>query len=340
MSFSSRLILFALAVVILVSGCAKKPGTIKGRVTDSQGNPLGGAAVMTIPQNSAALTDTLGNFIIVEVTPGEYSLMAKFDNDSTVKLIGEIRPGGSVTADIVLFKAPPPPPPPPPSPEPVVVESTKVAETPPPPKEMPPIVDPAIASGARVLHLGTSEFIAKYNVESSDNLVWTLRKEKDSKLKFRGGRMFEGYFSGPYHKYWETAARKLEYDGKLWIYIHGPEKVTDNSRAINISIPLGLPASAQIDSVVIEYGMPRFHKGIEPGGIQLRVLGETASGISILMDWEQVDHNENGFIRKQVIEARGSNKKLERINIETDSDGDAISDALIVRPLIYFELRE
>ena len=87
------------------------------------------------------------------------------------------------------------------------------------------MVDPAEKSGVRVLHLGTSEYFKKFEVESSDGLVWTLKNEKDSKLKFPGGVLREGYFAGPYHKYWETAARRLEYDGKVWIYIHGPEKV-------------------------------------------------------------------------------------------------------------------
>jgi hypothetical protein len=58
------------------------------------------------------------------------------------------------------------------------------------------------------------------------------------------------------------------------------------------------------------------------------------------MDWQKVDHSENGLIRKQVVTARGSVKKLERVNIEVDSDGDAFDDALMVRPLVYFNLGE
>jgi hypothetical protein len=212
-------------------------------------------------------------------------------------------------------------------------------EPPPPPKEEPPLTDPILKSGISVLHLGTSEFFKKFQVESSDGLVWELKKEKDSKLRFKGGRLFEGYFAGPYHKYWETAARKLEYDGRIWIYIHGPEKVVDGSRAITIGVPLDLPANAEIDSVVVEFGLPRFPEDYTSGNVQLRLIGETASDITILMDWKRIDHGENGLIKKQVVPLRGANRKLVKINIETDSDGDAYWDDLMVRPLVYFQMR-
>ena len=330
----SATILMVLAT--LIAACAKKPATIKGRVTDTDGRALAGAAVYTIPQQQSTLTDSAGFFIFDEVAPGEYSLLAKYDTDSTVKQIGPIRPGETVTYDMVIFMAPPPPPPPPPPPEPPPDTTPKVEAPPPKPKEPAPITDPALKSGVNVLHLGTSEFIRKYRVESSDGLVWELSTEKDSKLKFRGGRLFEGYFAGPYHKYWETAARKLEYNGRIWIYIHGPETVIDGSRSITIKIPLGLPAEAEIDSIVLEYGMPRFPDEYSPGDVQLRLLGETASDITDLMDWKRVDHAENGLIKKQVIIPRGSNRKLQTIIIETDSDGDASWDALMVRPLVYY----
>jgi hypothetical protein len=321
--------------VLLLSGCAKKPATIKGRVTDSDGVALAAAAVFTIPQQHSTLTDSAGFFVFEEVPPGEYSLMAKYDTDSTVKLLGLIRPGESVTYDIVIFRTPPPPPPAPPPPPPDT--TTKVEAPPPPPKEPPPIEDPAIKPGATVLHLGTSNFIRKFKVESSDDLVWELENARDTKLKFKGGRLFEGYFAGPYHKYWETAARKLEYIGRIWIYIHGPEAVAGDSRAISISVPLGLLPNSEIDSIVVEYGLPRFPDEYSPGDVQLRLLGETASDITVLMDWKRIDHAENGLIKKQVILPRGANRKLVTITIETDSNGDAAWDALMVRPLVYYQ---
>ena len=316
------------------AGCAKKPATIKGKVTNAEGKPLAGAAVFTIPQQMSALSDTSGDFIFDDVPPGEYSLMAKFDSDSTVKIIGEIGPGATITVDLVVFKSEPPPPPPQPKPK----EEPKPKPKP-KPKPDTPLVDPVEKAGGKVLHLGTSEFFKKYEVESSDGLVWSLKKEKDTKLKFQGGLLREGYFAGPYHKYWETAARKLEYDNKVWIYIHGPEKVVGDRRNITITVPLGLPANAEIDSVVIEYGLPKFPDDYTAGTVQLRLLGYTASDITNFMDWHPIDHDENGLIKKEVITPRGANRKLEYIVIDVDSDGDAYWDALIVRPLVFFDLR-
>jgi hypothetical protein len=241
-----------------------------------------------------------------------------------------------VTVDLAIFKTElrRPRRPPPPAPEPKVEEPPK-----PPPKPKPPLTDPALKDGDRVLHLGIADLIRKYNIESSDGLVWRYKDEQVSDLKFKGGRMFGGYFAGPYHKYWETAARMLEYDGKIWVYVHGPEIVVDNSRSITISVPLGLPANAEIDSVIIEYGIPKFSEDYEPGTVQLRLLGETASDITQLMDWMMVDHDENGLLKRRVIIPRGADRKLEYIDIEVDSDGDAYSDALMIRPLVYFSLR-
>ncbi len=331
-------ILFALSILLALAGCAKKPATIKGRVTDADGKALAGAAIFTVPQQQSTLTDSSGFFVFEEVPPGEYSILGKYEADSTVKLIGQIGPGEIVSCDLVIFKTEPPPPPLPPPPPP---DTTKKAPPPPPPppREPPPITDPAVESGANVLHLATSEFIRRYEVESSDGLVWDLKNEKDSKLRFQGGRLFEGYFAGPYHKYWETAARKLEYDGRIWLYVHGPEKVVSGSRAISIGIPLGLPANAEIDSIVIEYGLPRFPDDYSSGDVQLRLLGETASDITDLMEWKRVDHAENGLIKKEVIMPRGANRKLEKISIEVDSDGDAVWDDLMIRPLVYFQLQ-
>jgi hypothetical protein len=315
-------------------GCAKKPAVIRGQITNAEGEPLAGAAVMTVPQQVSTLTDTTGHYMLVDVPPGEYSIMAKFESDSTIKLIGEVAPGATVAADLMIIKTEPPPLPEPPKPK----EEPKPKPKP-KPKPRPPLTDPALTTGAKVLHLGTMEFIRNYEVESSDGLVWSYKDEKATNLKFRGGRLFGGFFAGPYHKYWETAGRMLEYDGKIWLYVHGPEKVVENSRAISIAVPLGLPANAEIDSIIIEYGIPKFSDYYEPGTVQLRLLGETASDITQLMDWKLIDHDENGLIKHQNINPRGANRKLEYIVIEVDSDGDAYADALMIRPLVYFTLR-
>jgi hypothetical protein len=68
------------------------------------------------------------------------------------------------------------------------------------------------------------------------------------------------------------------------------------------------------------------------------MLGETASDIADLMEWKKVDHAENGLIKKQVVMLRGANRKLDKINFEIDSDGDAVWDDLMIRPLVYFQM--
>jgi hypothetical protein len=322
--------MFFIISLLVFYACAKKPAIIQGHVTNADGEPLAGAIVSTIPMQLSSETDSTGYFIVVDVPPGIYSIMAKFEADSTVKMIGEVAPGATVASDIKIVKQEPLIPP---EPEPVVEEPK------PKPKPKPPIVDPVINSGVKVLHLATLDFIRQYEVESSDGLVWTLRKEKEYNPKFRGGRLFDGYFAGPYHEYWETAGRMLEYDGKIWLYVHGPEKVVDNSRAITIAIPLGLPSNTEIDSIVVEYGLPKIAGTYPPGTVQLRMLGETVSDITPLMDWHMIDHDENGLLKKEVISPRGAARKLEYVIIEVDSDGDAYWDALMIRPLVYFELR-
>jgi len=57
------------------------------------------------------------------------------------------------------------------------------------------------------------------------------------------------------------------------------------------------------------------------------------------MDWMMVHHDENGLIKRQTITPRGANRKIEYVDIEVDSDGDAYSDALMIRPLVYFTLQ-
>jgi hypothetical protein len=332
-----KAIILLMGGIIVFVACAKKPATINGKITDAEGQPIAKATVTVVEQEKSTLTDSAGSFVFEELPGGEYTLVAKFESDSTIKQIGLISPGETVGADLVIFRTPPPEPikPPPPPPD----TTKKAEEPPPPPKEEPSITDPILKTGISVLHLGTPEFFKKYEVESSDGLVWELKKEKDSKLRFVGGRLFEGYFAGPYHKYWETAARRLEYDGRIWIYIHGPEKVVEGSRAITVGVPLDLPANAEIDSITVEYGLPRFPEDYTAGDVQLRLLGETASDITVLMDWKRIDHAENGLIKKQLIMLKGANRKLAKINIEVDSDGDAVWDDLMVRPLVYFQMR-
>ena len=110
---SGALFLIISMLMVLLSGCAKKPATIKGTVTDEDGEPLGGAAIFSVPQRYSTLTDTLGNFSLEGVEPGQYSLLAKLGDDSTLATVGLVEPGQILVTTIVIKKQPPPSPPPP-----------------------------------------------------------------------------------------------------------------------------------------------------------------------------------------------------------------------------------
>jgi hypothetical protein len=320
-------------IMLFLLNCAEKPAVIKGTVTDEKGELQKGAAVFSIPQKYSTLTDTLGNFIIEGVEPGQYSLLTKLGEDSTVVNLGLIEPGQVMVTTIILKKEPPPPPPPPP------VEKKK-PEPKPKPKIEKPFVDPIHKTTDKVLLLADETYFKKFEVESSDGIVWEFRKAYYSKLRFTGGKLYEGYFSGPNVKYFETAARRCIYDDKLWIYTHGPEQTPPEGREIYISIPVGLPGNADIDSVVVFYGFPRFPKSVPDGAVRFRLVGETAGGgISILVDWQSVDHKSNGSFYKKSVPTLGDNRKLEYISLETNSDGDAVWDAFLIRPLVYFSLK-
>jgi hypothetical protein len=321
---------------ILLVGCAKKPAAIKGTVTDEDGNPLAGAAVFSVPQRYSTLTDTLGQFSIDGVESGQYSLLAKLGDDSTMTNIGLVEPGQVLVTTIEIRIAPPPPPPPPPE---KPKEEQKPAPKPKVEKEA-EFVDPVLKSGDKVLLLADKTFFKQFEVESSDDLVWELKETSTSKLKFKGGRMYEGYFSGPSSEYFETAARRCVYDDKLWIYTHGPEQTPPEGREVYITIPLGLPANVDIDSMIVFYGFPKFPADASPGSVRFRMVGETATGgISILLDWEKIDHSTNGSFFKKAIPTLGDNRKIQYVSLEINSDGDAKWDAFLIRPLVYYSVK-
>ena len=57
---------------------AQVPGKITGTVTDSDGNPLPSANVVVVGESIGASTDMDGNFIILNISPGTYSIKASF----------------------------------------------------------------------------------------------------------------------------------------------------------------------------------------------------------------------------------------------------------------------
>lgn len=325
--------ILAATVFILFLSCAKKPAVIKGKVTDEEGKPLAGAALFSVPQRYSTLTDTLGEFTISGVEAGQYALLAKLGDDSTLVNVGIIEPGETMVIPIIIKKAPPPPPPPPPK---------KVEEKPKPkpkPKPEPDFVDPIHSEGVKVLLLADKEFVKDYEVESSDDIVWEFKGTTSVKAGFKDAVLYEGWFPGPVSKYYEAAAQRCKYDNKLWIFTHGPEPAPDGGREIYVSIPLGLPANANIDSVVVTYGFPKLPDDTPPGSIRFRVVGETMTGgIAILVDWEKIDHATNGTPYKKAIRTLGDNRKIQYISLEINSDGSAAGDDFLIRPLVYFNL--
>jgi len=92
--------------------------------------------------------------------------------------------------------------------------------------------------------------------------------------------------------------------------------------------------------LVVFYCFPRFPEGVPPGSVKFRVVGETSTGgISILIDWQKVNHSSNGSFYKKMVPTRGDNRKLEYVSLEINSDGDAYWDAFLIRPLVYFSVR-
>ncbi len=319
-------------VIGLVLSCAKKPAVIKGVVQDDKGTPLGGAAVYSIPQRYQALTDTLGKFSMESVEPGQYALLVKFGNDSTIINLGVIEPGETKEAAIAVSITPPPQ-----EPEPIPVDTI-----PPPPKEPPKpppepkFVDPIESAGGNVLLLCLEDYFPKFEVESSDGLNWELKKGS-GKLEFEESKIFEGYFAGPRRKNNETAAARVIYDKKYWIYTKGPDNAPANGRTISIAIPIELPEKAVVDSFVVYYGIPAGGKDRPKGSMQLRAIGENDAGkITILFDWEKVDHSSAGVFYKKVSLMPLDFRRLAYLTLEVDSDGEVIGDDFLLRPLIYF----
>jgi len=81
--------LVALSILLLLLSCAKPkrtnpldpgnpnaPGALTGRVSDSRGRAVAGAKVITAPATSEATTDTLGNYLIQNIPPASYQVIA------------------------------------------------------------------------------------------------------------------------------------------------------------------------------------------------------------------------------------------------------------------------
>jgi len=66
----------ALVLFVALSVTAGTTGKIAGRVTDNSGNPLIGATVMVVGTSYGAMTDANGEYFIINLQPGTYSVAA------------------------------------------------------------------------------------------------------------------------------------------------------------------------------------------------------------------------------------------------------------------------
>ncbi len=92
-----RATVFSLALLLFVSlaATAGTTGKIAGRVTDADGNPLIGATVMIVGTTFGAMTDTNGEYFIINLQPGTYDLISRM-----VGMSEQTKQGASVIVDM------------------------------------------------------------------------------------------------------------------------------------------------------------------------------------------------------------------------------------------------
>ncbi len=89
---------FALVLFVALSVTAGTTGKIAGRVTDTSGNPLIGATVMVVGTSYGAMTDANGEYFIINLQPGIYSIeammvgMSKMTAEGVVVIVDQTSP--------------------------------------------------------------------------------------------------------------------------------------------------------------------------------------------------------------------------------------------------------
>ncbi len=77
--------LFLFIVAIQIQVIAQVPGKISGKVTDDAGNPLPGVNIIVEGEGLGASTGMDGRFIILNISPGKYSVVASYIGYQRVK---------------------------------------------------------------------------------------------------------------------------------------------------------------------------------------------------------------------------------------------------------------
>ena len=91
----ATVISLALLLFVSLAATAGTTGKIAGRVTDVDGNPLIGATVLIVGTTFGAMTDTNGEYFIINLQPGTYDLSSRM-----VGMSEQTKQGASVIVDM------------------------------------------------------------------------------------------------------------------------------------------------------------------------------------------------------------------------------------------------
>jgi TonB-dependent receptor len=96
----------ALHFIASGTAVAQTAGTISGRVTGPDGNPVASASIMLLGAQRIAVTDQSGKYRIGAVPPGNHKLVARFFGFSPDTAQGEVRGGATTQLDFAMAAAP------------------------------------------------------------------------------------------------------------------------------------------------------------------------------------------------------------------------------------------
>src|SRR6266446_10973610 len=101
--YSLFIVVTVLNVLCLVPiGAQEAKGTISGTVKDPAGGVLVGALVELQPTGKRAVSDDQGQFRILDVAPGEYTLTASYVGFGAFSTSVKVEAGQVATADVSM----------------------------------------------------------------------------------------------------------------------------------------------------------------------------------------------------------------------------------------------
>src|SRR3982074_681399 len=101
--YSLFIVVTLLNVLCLVPiGAQEAKGTISGTVKDPAGGVLGGSLVELQPTGKRVVSEDQGQFRILDVAPGEYTLTASYVGFSPFTTTVKVAPGQVATSDVAM----------------------------------------------------------------------------------------------------------------------------------------------------------------------------------------------------------------------------------------------